>query len=195
VFAPFAILAPRGIAHSFVFQLGRPLQIESLGAAILVTAHWVAGLPLVLHNDHGSTNIVGALPDLLGGISTACELILLVVIWMLFAKGPASKQRLVIACAAAVSTFIVFGKVFSPQYMIWLIPLIPLIGGRRGLVAGGLLAASLMLTHAWFPQRYGEYVYNLGITQSVEVLVRDLVVATSAILLTRWLVSEPAAPI
>jgi hypothetical protein len=194
VFAPFAVLAPDGIAHSFSFQLGRPLQIESLGAALLVTAHWLGGLPLVLHSDHGSTNIVGALPNLLGNISTACQIVLLVGIWMLFARGPASRQRFVIAVAAAVSTFVAFGKVFSPQYMIWLIPLVPLVGGRRGIAAGALLALSLMLTHAWFPQGYGDYVYRLGITQSVEVLVRDLAVAASAILLTRWLATDNAAP-
>lgn len=194
LFAPFAILAPGGIAHSFAFQLGRPLQIESLGAALLVTAHWVGGFPLVLHNDHGSTNIVGTVPNLLGNISTACQIVLLVGIWTLFARGPASRQRFVIAVAAAVSTFIAFGKVFSPQYMIWLIPLVPLVGGRRGLTAGALLALSLMLTHAWFPQSYGDYVYRLGITQSIEVLVRDLAVAASAILLTRWLATNNTAP-
>lgn len=194
VFVPFAILAPSGLAHSFTFQLGRPLQIESLGAAVLVSAHWVGGLPLVLHNDHGSTNIVGTLPNLIGNLSTACQIVLLILIWTLFARGPASRQRFAIAVAAAVATFIAFGKVFSPQYMIWLIPLVPLIGGRRGLVAGALLAVSLMLTHAWFPHGYGEYVYQLGVTQSVEVLARDLAVAASAVLLTRWLASASAAP-
>jgi len=192
VFVPFAVLAPRGLEHSFTFQLGRPLQIESLGAAALVTAHWVGGLPLVLHNDHSSTNIVGSLPSLVGNASAVCEIVLMGCIWILFARGPATQQRLVVAMAAAVTTFIAFGKVFSPQYMVWLIPLVPLVAGRRGLTVCCLFAGSLMLTRAWFPERYGEYVYDLRVTQSVEVLVRDLAVATCAVLLTRWLASERA---
>ena len=194
VFVPFVILAPAGVLHSFTFQLERPLQIESLGAALLVSAHWVGGLPLVLHGDHGSTNIVGTLPTLVGDLSTACQLILLLVIVVAFARGPASRRRLVIALAAAVSTFVAFGKVFSPQYMIWLIPIVPLIGGRRGLVAGALLAATLVLTQSWFPYSYGAYVYRLGLSQSAEVLARDLVVVTCAFLFTSWLAASGRAP-
>jgi hypothetical protein len=189
VFVPFAVLAPTGLAHSFTFQLSRPLQIESLGAALLVLAHRIGGLPLVLHSDHGSTNIVGTLPNLIGDLSTACEIGLLLLIWALVARGPASRHQLVLALAAAVSTFMAFGKVFSPQYMIWLLPLVPLLGGRRGLVAGTLLASTLVLTHAWFPSDYGAYVYRLRLTQSLEVLVRDFAVVACALLFTRWLAS------
>ena len=194
-FVPFVILAPTGVLHSFTFQLQRPLQIESLGAALLVSAHWVGGLPLVLHGDHGSTNIIGTLPTLVGDFSTACQLILLLVIIAAFARGPASRPRLVLALAAAVSTFVAFGKVFSPQYMIWLIPLVPLIGGRRGFVAGALLAATLLLTQTWFPYGYGAYVYRLGLAQSVEVFARDLVVVACAFLFTSWLAASGRAPV
>jgi Glycosyltransferase family 87 len=190
-FVPFAVLAPRGLEHSFTFQLFRPLQIESLGAAVLVTAHWMAGLPLLLHNDHGSTNIVGLLPSLVGYASAVCEIVLIVRIWFLFARGPATQQRLILAMAAAVTTFVAFGKVFSPQYLVWLIPLLPLVAGRRGLTVCCVFAGSLLVTRAWFPARYGDYVYGLRITQSVEVFVRDLAVAACALLLTRWLVAGP----
>jgi len=37
-FLPFLILSPGGVAHSIGQQLGRPLQIESLGASILLAA-------------------------------------------------------------------------------------------------------------------------------------------------------------
>ncbi len=193
IFLPFAVLAPAGLLHSFSFQIGRPLQIESLGAAVLISLHWLIGLPLSLHQDHGSTNLVGGLPRLVGNVSTAVQVTLVVVIWTLFARGPASRQRLAIAFAAALASFMAFGKVFSPQYMIWLIPFVPLIGGRRGLIAGTLLALSLALTHAWFPNSYGEYVYDFRITQSVEVLFRDLAIAACALLLTSWLAVERSA--
>ena len=36
VFLPFVVLAPGGVWHSVSVQLGRPLQVESLGAALLL---------------------------------------------------------------------------------------------------------------------------------------------------------------
>ena len=46
VYLPFLILAPDGVARSVWRQLGRPLQIESLGAGVLLALHHAAGMPL-----------------------------------------------------------------------------------------------------------------------------------------------------
>ena len=196
VFAPFAVLSPRGLAHVFTFQVGRPLQIESLGGALLVGAlHLGAIGHLHIHDDHGSTNFVGHLPSLVANVSTVCGATLLVLIVVLFAKGAASTQRLVIGVSAAVVTFIAFGKVFSPQYMIWPIPLVALIGGRRGLWAGLLLGGSLVLTQTWFPQGFGAYAFRLDPLVSIAVLARDITMVALAVLLTSWLRAqrEPSA--
>jgi hypothetical protein len=63
-----------------------------------------------------------------------------------------------VAAAAAVSASVALGKVLSPQFLVWLIPLVPLVAGRRGLVAAALLASALALTQLWFPSRYGDVV-------------------------------------
>src|SRR5947209_420577 len=36
IFLPFFVLAPEGVRHSVTIQLGRPLQVESLGSALLL---------------------------------------------------------------------------------------------------------------------------------------------------------------
>src|SRR6266571_9155561 len=56
IFAPFVALAPAGVWHSLTVQLTRPLQIESLGAALLVAAHHVWGHPLTMQTSYGSQN-------------------------------------------------------------------------------------------------------------------------------------------
>ena len=45
-----------------------------------------------------------------------------------------------------MTAVVVFSKVVSPQFLIWLVPLVPLVAGRLGRIASGLLLASLIAT-------------------------------------------------
>jgi hypothetical protein len=182
-FVPFAILSPGGLAHSFSTQLGRPLQLESLGSALLIAAHHVGGLALTLKSDHGSQNVEGTLPSIVGVLSSALQLCTVVWTWIAFARGPATRERLVTASAAAVVAFVAFGKVFSPQYMIWLPPLVALVALPS---AWATLAAALVLTQLWFPDRYWQLALGFHPFESWALLSRDLaVVALFALLATR----------
>jgi hypothetical protein len=174
IFLPWAVISPGGLGHALGTQLARPLQIESLGAAILLWAHHLGGLAITVHTDHGSQNIRAAGSNAVAGLTTALQLGVLIAVWAAFAAGPPRRERLVTASAAALAAFIAFGKVFSPQFMIWLVPLVPLVRSR---VAWALLAASLVLTQAWFPDRYWLLAVQLGRVESGLVLARDLVVA------------------
>ncbi|HYZ19226.1 MAG TPA: hypothetical protein VE615_06760, partial [Gaiellaceae bacterium] len=101
--------------------------------------------------------------------------VVLIAIWLVFARGPATPERLVLASAAALVAFIALGKVLSPQFLIWLLPVVPLLGGRRGLYASGLLAASLVLTQLWFPYRYWDLALRFDELASWLVVTRDAV--------------------
>ena len=157
VFLPFAIVSPGGVWDSFAAQLSRPLQIESLGAALLLAGHQLGLYDPVVVSTHGSQNLDGGLPDALASVQTAFQVIALVAVWVAFSRGRPGAERLVIGCAAAVAAFIAFGKVLSPQFLIWLVPLVPLVAGRRGLGASALLGVALVLTQLWFPFRYWDY--------------------------------------
>jgi hypothetical protein len=183
IFAPFVALAPGGVWDSVVRQVSRPLQIESLGSAVLIAAHHLFGLGLHVETSHGSQNLVGALPDAVGAVASALVLAGLVVLWLWFARRPRDRETLVRASAAAVTLFVAFGKVLSPQFMIWLIPLVPLVRGRRGYAAGALFATALLLTQLWFPKRYWNLVFGFGGYESALVLARDVaLVALLAVL-------------
>jgi hypothetical protein len=180
---PFAILSPGGLRHSVTTQLGRPLQIESLGAGLLLAAKQLGLYDPTVVSTHGSQNLDGTLPDVLASIETVLGVAALLAVWILFGRGRMDRDRLLTASAAAVVAFIAFGKVLSPQFLIWLIPLVPLVAATVGIAACWLLAAALVTTQIWFPHRYWDVVA----LQSVGwlVLLRDLLlVALFALLLT-----------
>jgi len=186
VVVPFLVLAPHGLWTSVQRQGSRPLQIESLGSGALLAAHQLGGLHLKMVTSHGSQNLSGALPDALGTVESVLLPLALLGIWAAAALGPAKPERLVRYSAASVTAFVAFDKVLSPQFMIWLLPLVPLVRGRRGLAASVLLGFALLLTQLWFPLRYWDLALHFAAFPSWLVLARDLVLlALLAVLLVR----------
>jgi Glycosyltransferase family 87 len=182
-FLPFLILAPGGIWDSVHRQADRPLQIETLGSSFLLVAHQLWGYGITLNLSHGSQNQGGSLPDALAAVQSVVQFVAVAALWIAFARGRPSAERLIRYSAAAVTAFVAFGKVLSPQFLIWLLPLVPLVRGRRGLAASGVLAVALVLTQLWFPYHYWELVLRLDERASWLVLARDLVlVALVAVL-------------
>jgi hypothetical protein len=171
---PFAVLAPHGLWASVHEQTSRPLQIESLGAAFITTF----GHQQVV-DSHGSQNLAGE-----GGVAAALVAIAalaLVALWIAYARGEQSPSRLLRYAAATTCAFVAFGKVLSPQFLIWLVPLVALVPRRRGVISIALLTVALVLTQVWFPRRYWGYAMHFHLAGVV--LARDLVlVALLAVL-------------
>ena len=165
VFLPFAVVAPHGLWASLHGQADRPLQIESLGAAFLT----VFSHPHVI-TTHGSQNVAGH--GLLAAAFAAAQLLALAACWILYARGPQTRAGLLTSTAAAVTAFVAFGKVLSPQYLLWLIPLVPLVARARRLPALVLLTVACVLTQIWFPLRYFAYAGSFHLAGVV--LARDL---------------------
>lgn len=192
IFLPFAVLAPDGLRASFHAQLARPLQLESLGSAVLIALHHAAGVHVHVVSTFGSQNIAGTGAHAAEIATTVAGSVGLLVVWYLYARGWANGERLVAYAAAAVAMLLAFGKVFSPQFVIWLVPLVPLVRGRRGAAAGGLLATALVLTQLWFPRHYWALANGLAPRESWLLLARDLaVLALAAVLAWPRLEHEP----
>jgi hypothetical protein len=172
VVLPFFVLAPHGVSTSVERQLSRPLQIESLGAALMVATHHLFGTGVTMVSSRGSQNISGTAANVVGWLQTVVQLGVLVVLWITFARRRRTREELVQFAAAAVVAFVALGKVVSPQFMIWLIPFVPLV---RRWNAAALFVAALVLTQAWFPQHYWSYALHFDETASWLVLARDVV--------------------
>jgi hypothetical protein len=169
---PFVALAPGGVWDSVARQTTRPLQVESFGAALLVASHRVFGTSAAMVSSHGSQNLGGTAANVVGALQTVAQVVVLLAIWIVFARRTRSREELAQACAAAVVAFVALGKVVSPQFMIWLIPFVPLVRKRAAAV---LFVLALVLTQAWFPLRYWDYALHFNATTTAIVLGRDVV--------------------
>jgi hypothetical protein len=193
VLAPFVILSPDGVWESLSVQLTRPLQVESLGSALLLVGHHVFGLGVTGDTSHGSQNLAGNAAGGLAVASTVLQAGVLIWIWAAFARGRGDAEALVCSTAATLCAFIAFGKVLSPQFLIWLIPIVPLVRGRRGLGVSALLGIALVLTQIWFPFRYFRLALDFEVGLSWLLLARDLTLVALVALLTLNLRSTSAA--
>jgi uncharacterized membrane protein len=149
VVAPFAAYAPHGVFESFRSQAERGLQIESLGAALLLVLDrlGVYDAAVVRTSGVAGRELAGGVPDALAGVLLALEALAVVTVWLLYARARDARERLPLAFAAAVAGFLAFTKVFSPQYLVWLLPLVVVAGGPAALV---LAATATVLAQVWF---------------------------------------------
>ena len=176
VFLPFFVLAPHGVWHSVTAQTSRPLEIESLGASLMLAAHQLWGAQLTADISHGSFNLGGGTAGLFASVESALTVVALIAVWLSFTRGPASAERLLRTSAAAVCAFVIFDRVLSPQYLIWLVPLVALVLGRRGVAAAVLIAAAMVLTALWLDRtHFFALALNFDARDSWLELARNLV--------------------
>jgi len=174
VYLPFFLIAPHGVGHSFWRQAARPLQIESLGASVLLALHHAFGMGLGWASGSGSQNLTGTAASVAAVVSTLLGVAALALVWIRFAHGDTGNAQFARYAAAAVVAFVAFGKVTSPQFLAWLLAAVVLVPGRRGLLAMGLLVGACGLTRMWFPRTYWDLVKQFDPTASWLLLLRDL---------------------
>ena len=145
---PFALLGPGGLRESYWLQAKRGLELNSLGGAFLLAF----GDPKLGNEPPGSLNVLGGAADAIAVVSS-----LLVV------------GAIVAACVA-------FNKVFSAQYVDWLVPLAPL----AGIGASAATLVVLALTRSVFSHHGG---IEAGTDAVWLLLVRDSCVVVLTVLL------------
>ena len=187
VLLPFLALSPHGLAESFRAQAARALQVESLGGALLGVADRVGwySADVVHRTGHAiSYDLVGTLPRVLAGFSSFLQVVAVLLVAWLYWRGRDEPQRLAAAFAAAVAGFLAFTRFFSPQYLVWLVPLVVLLQPLEW----ALTAVALVLAQVWF-FHYRD-VFELGGYIWLVALRDVLMVALFAVLCRRAVEDE-----
>jgi hypothetical protein len=139
---PFLLLGPGGLRFSYTTQAKRGLELNSLGSSLLL----LTGHRSLANEPPGSLNVTGGAARAVAAVSTVVVVLAIAFVAWRYARG---RLAFLTACAASVTAFVAFDKVFSAQYVEWLAPLAPLAGA----VAAGLTVVVLALTHAVFSHR------------------------------------------
>jgi Glycosyltransferase family 87 len=176
-FVPALILGGGNLASSFAYHADRGLQIESFAASVLMQLGRVSSVVFA----YGAFEAQGPDVGLASSLSfpIMCTLLFVTALFMYgaYRRGAAGPRAFPRYAAALILAFMLGSKVLSPQYVIWLLPLVPLsVGGVPGLGVSAVFLAACFLTTQVFPIHYDDLL-NLRSPGPQLLLVRNLLLA------------------
>jgi hypothetical protein len=189
---PFVVAGPGGVASSLQRQLGRGMELESLGASVLLLLDRVGATEVRVVTASGSFDVTGTLATPIVWLQTAALLGLLGVLYVLYARSRRDRVGFATTAAAVVTASVAFGKVLSPQFVVWVIVLVALVPGRRGAYASVAVLAASAITHAVYPGRHEALVAEDALPVWL-LFARNLLLVTAAVVLVQCVRTLPPA--
>jgi hypothetical protein len=126
LFGLSALLEPSAWLGPFTYNVGRPLQVESVPASLL----WLSGLlglPVAPDHSFHSYNMVGRIA---GGLSLLAELGLVGGCLWVYWQQLSGRLDLGRAVALCLLIIVSTDRVFSPQYLMWILPMVAIVEAR-----------------------------------------------------------------
>lgn len=141
IILPFLLLNSDVAFHFISYNMDRPIQIESTAASAIAFASTIGltsfGIQSSLdYRSFGSDNALGPWADSVMPYLTPLILVILILIYAAYAymlvkvrkEGKDNENiRMILlggASLLAIMAFMIFGKVFSSQYLVWAIPFV-----------------------------------------------------------------------
>lgn len=209
VMLPLLVVAPTAIKTFFAYHAERGIQLESSYAALLLVADKLHIVIVGIGNSFGSWNVTGEYANIVARVSTGVLLAVLVVAyaflyWTLRDGADASTPRddaaqtpWATAALVVIFTTLVASKVLSPQYMMWALPLVPLVEGARRRRIWILFAVTCVMTYYIFPTRYPHLIRDDAFDVLIVLVARNTLLVVLALECARALrdsMRSPAVP-
>lgn len=175
------------IVSQLSYFANRPIEIEATGSTVL----WLTtllGHPASVVYTFGSVNIESDLDDL---VALAFDLFFLLGVALTLLWQWRGKFNLTQACIALLLVFVATGKVLSPQYFIWLIPLVAYSGAlkRIWLILWGCTCLLTTIIYPFLFSQVGDITRLATVPGFIEIVgMRNLllVVVTFAFFSNGW---------
>jgi hypothetical protein len=133
------------------YQGERGLQIESSYAGVLLLLHRILPFEVAHEASHHAHDLAGPVADAFAVASRGLVPVgVLAVTWLAWRRGLGCVR----GCAAVIAAALLLGNVFSPQFMLWLVPLAAATVAHPLDRRAVLLVAAAGLTSLVFPALY-----------------------------------------
>jgi hypothetical protein len=192
VMLPFWLIAGSDAFAFLTYQAERGLQVESIGGGLAVLGGLLAGQPVEINHRFSSVQVEGAFADawlaILPLLTLAGFGFLGILGWRrvrreVAAGGAVSPATVATLAGAAILVLIATNKVFSIQYVVWIVPFAALLRGGRLWLALAVVALTMPIHPLLYEGLVGQ--------QALSILVLNLRNALFVALLG-WTLSDVA---
>ena len=187
---PFVFLGLESLKSLAEYHMQRGIQLESTYSSFLLIADRLGLTQINPVFNYGSWNLIGGPTETLTKLSSYFIVILLVLVYGFIFRsikpGKSQSTRLGTYALLVLSIVLITSKVLSPQYLIWLVPIIPLVlqRGRNIILAFFVLIGAL--SYYLFPHVYMELT-RLEIVPVTILFFRNLFLIALTVLTVAYL--------
>jgi uncharacterized membrane protein len=156
-------LSPSGFWESFSYHIGRGLQCESTYASFLLFGRTINLTTLRFAFGGGSINITSPLADMFAGLSPVILVISLFAVYWVFWRKIGKNgllEAVVDFSLLAIIVFMITSKILSPQFIIWLYPMVPLVTGKWRPPSWAFFVVIGIMTWYVFPAHYQQLIMS-----------------------------------
>jgi len=204
---PFLLVSFHDYINSFLYHAERGVQIETLYSSIVHILHALGAVSEVkIEFRYGAFELISPISPFLSTLAFILTATVLLSVYLAFYKAKMWQQEderletksfhLYRASVVAILAFILFYKVFSSQFLIWVYPLVPLVCRKADLRAkfiNGLLILIGGATQLIYPLNY-VLVNGLWINVVVVLLIRNVLLLLCLVLIGAWSQIENRVP-
>lgn len=125
--APFLIAAPDNAWNFISYHSDRGLQVESTFGSVLLMGNLLGLTDIEVSSSFGSWNLDGAIADSFASVTSVAMIAGLIGTFVMYlmrsrrCSESDGSMYMLLACAAVLTSFVILNKVFSAQYVIWLL--------------------------------------------------------------------------